>query len=86
MAVKTVERVFPCSTIDVGFDDGVPREDVGVWELGEDELGVVQVGIGGTRADELDGDEIWVERKWWVSDELGLDLEELLRLEVLGVI
>lgn len=84
MAIETADGLFPCSTMDLGFDDSVPSEDVGVSELGEDELGVVQVSTGGTKADKLDGYEVWVERRRWISDELGLDLEELLRWEAAG--
>ena len=43
--METGERVFPIAITDVGFDDGVPGEDVGVWELVEDEVGVAQVSI-----------------------------------------
>lgn len=72
--------------MDVGSDDGVPSKDTGVRELGEDELGVLQVSVGSIRADELDGGEAWVERRWRINDELGLDLEELLCLEVVGIL
>lgn len=78
MAVEETQSAAPVVVMSEGFEDGVEGEDVGaVEEVGEDPRAVAHVSVGGADADELDGDEVGVERGNGVGGELSLDLVEV---------
>lgn len=61
-------------------------EYIGAGEVSEDESGLAHVSVVGASANELDGDEVWVDDGGgdWRGDQLSLDLEDLRHCEVAG--
>lgn len=85
MPIEKIYRVLPVIVLGECFEKGVIAENIRRFEgVVEYECSVAGVGVGGRDADELDGDDVWVDGGDWVGEELGLDLVKVAHFKLGG--